>query len=137
MNDMRHAQIENGVVVNVILANNPDDVPGLFLVASETASIGDSYDNGVFTKPPPPPPVVPQEITMRQAREVLIRSDLIDNVTPLLEAIPDPLERAVAINYWERSNTVQRRNPFVLTLGPALGLTAAQIDALFIQGAAL
>ncbi len=134
---MRHAQIENGVVINVILVNDPADVPGLFLVASETAAIGDLYANGAFTPAPPAPPVVPQEITMRQAREVLIRAGLIDSVTPMLEAITEPLERAIAINYWERSNTVQRRNPFVLTLGPALGLNAAQIDALFIQGAAL
>ncbi len=136
MTNMRHAVIQDGVVVNVILANNPDEVPGLFLVASESASIGDLYDNGVFTKPPAPPPVVPQEITMRQARLVLLGAGLLSGVQTAIDGLPSPQKEAAQIE-WEYSNTLQRRNPFVLTLGPALGLNSAQIDALFIQGAAL
>jgi hypothetical protein len=133
---MRHAQIENGVVVNVILVNDPADLPGFVLVASETAGIGDTYADGVFTAPPPPGPVVPQEITMRQARLVLLGAGLLSSVQGAIDGLPSPQKEAAQIE-WEYSNTLQRRNPFVLTLGPALGLTAEQIDALFIQGATL
>jgi len=133
---MRFMVIENGIAVNAILANNPDSVPGFFLVQSDTANIGDLYADGVFTAPPPSPPVVPAEITMRQARLVLLGAGLLSGVQTAIDGLPEP-QRSAANIEWEFSNTLQRRNPFVLTLGPALGLTDAQIDGLFIQGAAL
>lgn len=84
----------------------------------------------------PTPPVVPAEITMRQARLVLLGAGLLSGVQTAIDGLPEP-QRSAANIEWEFSNTLQRRNPFVLTLGPALGLSAEQIDALFIQGAAL
>lgn len=46
---MRYAVIKNGVVTNVVIADEP-----LFdnWVLAEMASIGDIYENGVFVKPP-------------------------------------------------------------------------------------
>lgn len=83
-----------------------------------------------------PAPVVPAEITMRQARLVLLGAGLLSGVQTAIDGLPEPQRSAANID-WEFSNTLQRRNPFVLTLGPALGLSAAQIDGLFTQGAAL
>ena len=53
---MKYAIIENGVVVNVASADFP---LGPNWVQSDTAGIGWTYDNGVFTAPVvPEPPVV-------------------------------------------------------------------------------
>lgn len=46
----RCAQILNGVVVNTIIADPPFDLgDGSQVVQSDTAQIGDTYANGVFT----------------------------------------------------------------------------------------
>jgi len=52
---MRFMVIENGIAVNAILAESADAVPGLTLVQSDTASIGEVWDGQVFSLPPPPP----------------------------------------------------------------------------------
>lgn len=49
---MRFMVIENGVAVNAILAESADAVPGLLLVQSDTAKIGDLYDGQSFAPPP-------------------------------------------------------------------------------------
>ena len=80
--------------------------------------------------------VVPAEITMRQARLVLNAGGYIVGINAAIAAMEQPQKSQAEIE-WEYSNTVQRHNGFVSQLGPALGLTAEQIDALFIAGATL
>jgi hypothetical protein len=58
---MRAHKIENGVVVNTIEVESLDFMPGL-IDAGPGGSIGDHYENGVFTTPvvaPAPEPVAP------------------------------------------------------------------------------
>lgn len=83
-----------------------------------------------------PPVAVPVEITMRQARLALLGAGKLTAVDAAIAAMPEPQKSAAKIE-WEYSNTVQRHNGFVSALGPALGLTDAEVDALFIAGAAL
>lgn len=83
-----------------------------------------------------PPVAVPAEITMRQARLALLSVGKLTAVEAAIEAMQEPQKSAAKIE-WEYSNTVQRHNGFVSALGPALGLTEAEVDALFIAGAAL
>lgn len=83
-----------------------------------------------------PPVAVPAEITMRQARLVLMGAGKLTAVDAAIAAMPEPQKSAAKIE-WEYSNTVQRHNGFVSALGPALGLTESEVDALFIAGAAL
>ena len=85
---------------------------------------------------PPPASLVPREITMRQARLVLNAGGFISAINAAIAAMPEPQRSNAAIE-WEYSNTVQRHNGFVSQLGPVLGLTDAQIDAMFIAGAAI
>lgn len=102
------------------------------------------YENGAaeekqywaYTPPPPPQPTVPASITMRQARLVLFTSGLMGSVQSAIDSLPSPQKEKAQIE-WEYSNEVQRHNGFVAALGPALGLTDAQIDALFMAGASL
>lgn len=81
--------------------------------------------------------VVPQEVTMRQARLALAAVGLLDAVTEAIAEIADPAQKKAAQIEWEYSATVKRQQPLVLALAPALGLDSASIDQLFISAAAL
>ena len=82
-------------------------------------------------EPAPGPPPVPPEVTMRQARLALLGAGLLDGVTAAIDALPEPTRTAARIE-WEYSTTVQRHRGLVLQLGTALGMSSAQLDALFI-----
>ena len=79
---------------------------------------------------------VPAEVTMRQARLALLAAGKLDAVNAAINALPDPPKTAALIE-WEYSNAVRRDSQFVALLGPALGLDAAGLDALFIAASKL
>lgn len=79
---------------------------------------------------------IPQAVTMRQARLALLGDGLLATVNSTIAAMAGAAGEAARIE-WEFSNEVQRHQPLVLALGPTLGLSAAQLDALFIAAAAL
>jgi hypothetical protein len=78
----------------------------------------------------------PKSVTMRQARLALLGAGKLADVDTAIAALSEPTRTAAQIE-WEYSNEVQRSNGIVSQLGPALGLTEAQIDALFVVAAAL
>lgn len=53
---MKAAQITEGVVVNVIVVDSLDVIPGL--IDGTGANIGDLWDGVTFTAPTPPPPTI-------------------------------------------------------------------------------
>ena len=73
---------------------------------------------------------------MRQARLALLGAGKLAAVDAAINGMPEPNKSAARIE-WEYSNEVQRHNGFVSALGPALGMTSAQIDQLFIAAAKL
>lgn len=79
---------------------------------------------------------VPASVTMRQARLALHANGLLASVPTAIAALPEP-QRTQAQIEWDYSNGLERNNPFVATLGAALGLDGAGIDALFLQADAL
>ncbi|MGC4366496.1 hypothetical protein [Hydrogenophaga sp. R2] len=78
----------------------------------------------------------PRVVTMRQARRALLEAGLLQQVDLAIDALPEPQRSAVRID-WEYSSEVHRDRAFVQQLGQALGLSDEQLDALFIQAAAL
>ena len=86
--------------------------------------------------PPPGPPPVPEEVTMRQARLALHGAGLLAAVEAAIDALPDP-PRAAARIEWGHSQAVQRRRGLVVQMGAKLGMSEAQLDALFIAAAAI
>ena len=84
----------------------------------------------------PPPPVVPTAVTMRQARLALLGAGLLSQVNSAIAAMTGMQGDAARIE-WEFSSDVRRQQPLVMALGPALGLSAAQLDALFVAAGAL
>lgn len=131
---MRFAIISNGVVENTAEADEQFGLANGW-VPSQTAGLGDLYENGGFVRPTASP-VVPREVTMRQARQALILAGLDEAVEANLAAMPGTPGK-LARAEWERSQTVQRTRPLVLQMGAALGLTSAQLDQLFITASQL
>lgn len=133
----RFAIVASGKVVNLIVAANAQALPGVTLFAApDSVGIGDNHDGATFTRPPTVV-VVPQVVSMRQAREALIDAGLHDQVDALIAAMPAGPGRAKTKNWWERSATVERSHRVVMQLAPGLGLDEAGLDALFVQAAQL
>lgn len=76
-------------------------------------------------------------VTARQAHEALIRKGLIDNIRNAIAKIADPVEKAVAENWFEKSNTFERSNATLKAVAGSIGLTAGDIDNLFKYAATL
>jgi len=81
-------------------------------------------------------PLVPNEVTMRQARLALLTIGVLDQVTPAIEAL-EGMERETARIEWNYSSVVHRDSPLVMMMGAALGLGGDELDHLFITAAQL
>ena len=90
----------------------------------------------IVTEIPLVPAVVPEKVTMRQARLALHSVGILAQVQPAIDALPEP-DRTAAQIEWDYSSEVSRNREFVNMLGGQLGLTGEQIDQLFIQAATL
>ena len=136
---MKYAYINNNIAIEVV-ESNPQIlfVPhyaAQFIEVTDDCFGGYELVNGQWQQPPTPVQT-PQEVTMRQARLALLENGLLANVQPAINALPEP-QRTQAQIEWDYSNGLERGNAFVATLGAALGLNAAGIDALFVQAAQL
>lgn len=122
----------SNMVINIILLDSLDQLEGA--VDGRGASIGDKYVDGVFEKELPEEAVtVPSEVTQRQAKEELIDIDLIDTIEAFLDAIPDPKQKRIGLNWYNNSQTFMRNNPFLNYVWTALGKTQAELDTIFIN----
>lgn len=80
---------------------------------------------------------VPFKVTRSQARRALLLRGLFDQVQPIIDAIPDPIERGMAQIMWDDALDFERHSPIVAMIGQALGLDEAALDDLFISAASL
>lgn len=80
--------------------------------------------------------LVPGIVTMRQARLALLEAGQLAAVEAAINALPEPQRSAARIE-WDYSSEVHRDRAFVQTLGAALGLDAAALDALFTRASEL
>lgn len=83
-----------------------------------------------------PSPIIPEAITMRQARLALLGAGVLAQVDAAIASMTG-IEGDAARIEWEYAQEVRRDSPLMAALGPALGMDAAQVDALFVAGAAL
>jgi hypothetical protein len=131
----RWALLSGAVCANVVEQADAPTIGGEWLdVTGLSVGPGSRRVNGAWL---PPVPAVPQSVTMRQGREVLIDMGLLNNVNAIIAAIPDPLQRAKAENYFNMSNTMERQNVWVKNIGAALGLSETQLDDMFITASTL
>ncbi|MEN6540828.1 MAG: hypothetical protein ABFC67_14570 [Mizugakiibacter sp.] len=79
---------------------------------------------------------VPSVVSMRQARRALYDAGMLSNVEAAIAGMSGVDGDKARID-WATATTVERGNALVASLAAALGLTGAQLDALFTQAAAL
>lgn len=124
-----YAIINAGVVVNLIEADATYATAHGLTLAPAGVGVGHTFDGEVFGAPSP---IVPKSVTMRQARLALLGAGLLGAVeTAITQA------GAAAGIEWEYAQSVDRDYGLVPTMAAALGLTDAQLDALFVVAAAL
>jgi hypothetical protein len=103
-------------------------------------SAAHTWNGSAWVAPPAPPPIVPDEVPMASARIILLRSGI--TAAMLIASINADVtttaaQKAEALIDFEYRTTVRRESPLTLVLGPAMGLTPAQMDAMFIAAGAL
>ena len=77
--------------------------------------------------------LVPLSVTRRQAIQALrIHGITKAMVSDALAAIPDDLQRDLAMIEWEDSQVFERNRQLVESMGVAFGMNEAQLDELFI-----
>ena len=76
------------------------------------------------------PVLVPQQVTMRQARLELLSRDLLDDVDAVIA-----VAGGAAQIEWEYASTVDRDNPVIAVVQQQQGMTDEQIDDLFREAA--
>jgi phage terminase large subunit-like protein len=75
--------------------------------------------------------IIPDPVSPRQIRTALVLSGIsIQTIEQALDSLNEP-EKSIAKIAWEFSNEFNRDNPLIDSLAPVLGLTSAQLDALW------
>lgn len=134
---MRCAIIEGSVVENIVLAESDFAAAQGWVGIPEgiDVEIGDNYSLGVFSKTTQEPlKQVPSFIAMWQARDVMIKYGILDDVASFVDSITDPIARKRAQNKFEFSNTVRRDDPLLNFVANQAGYSKDQIDDWFIEG---
>jgi hypothetical protein len=85
---------------------------------------------------PPEPVIVPSEIANWRARAVLEIAGLLPTVDAAIAALTGDAG-IVARSAWNSGAPLARNGPTVLSLSSALGLSSAQVDAMFLQAESL
>ena len=95
-----------------------------------------SQDDSLIPPVPAPAPIVPQVVTMRQARLALLQEGKLATVNAAIAGMVGTQGDAARIE-WEFSSEVKRSQPLVMALAPALSMTSGDLDSLFILAAGL
>lgn len=75
---------------------------------------------------------IPNSVTPRQARLVLLGAGLLDAVNAALTSAG-----GANLITWEYASVINRSDPLIDAISVSLGLTSAQTDALFVQASTL
>jgi hypothetical protein len=108
-----------------------DDGSQDYLITADMSAITEAEADAIrLAKRPLPPPVT--IVTPLQARRALSAAGLLTQVNTAIAAAPADTQMA-----WEFATLVQRSDPLIAVLSTTLGLTSAQVDALFTHAATL
>ena len=139
---MKYAYIESGTVREVV-QSHPATLfsaayAAQFVQVSDEVQQGWIDTEGTLTAPPVVvlPVVIPQSVTMRQARLALLGAGLLGNVDAAIAAQEEPIRSHIQIE-WDYATEIDRKWPTLLALSAALGLTPNQLDDLFITASQL
>lgn len=83
------------------------------------------------------PEVVIESVTRIQMRDVLIDNDLFDTVEATISGMPESTDEEIVAKkkmneWWNNAPNFRRDNARIATMQAAMGLTDAEVDALFL-----
>jgi hypothetical protein len=148
MTNVQKAVVENGKVTNIIEVD-PSNVPDWAAGYPDAvnARMGDDWDGSVFSRFEADP-IIAWRANASLSRldfcTSLVRLNILtkDQALATIDGVwPEPMlnflsyldaDQAFEVQMeWKAAATVQRNHPFILSLGSWLGLTTAQLDAMF------
>ncbi len=126
---MKHYLMPDGTILGLLPDGSQDRLAegGRLLDAAELAQILEARR---------PAPSVPVAVSMRQARLALLQAGHLQGVEAAISGLPSPQKEAARIE-WEYATEVRRDSPLLAMLADSLELESAELDALFLAGAAL
>jgi hypothetical protein len=148
MNVTKRAVVENGKVTNIIEVD-PANIPDWAINYPDAigARIGDDWDGSIFSRFEPDPLITWRAKAFLSRLDfctALVRLNILtkDQALATIDGVwPEPMlsflsyldaDQAFEVQMeWKAAVTVQRNHPFILSLGSWLGLTTAQLDAMF------
>lgn len=136
---MYYAQLTNGVCSSVTetLGTLPESPDLIKLDSFDVSVLGKRYVDGQWVIVTPSQSAVPAKVTRRQARQALLLAGKLSMVEPAINAIPDVTQRAMIMIEWQDSLEFERTRPTLVALATAIGMTSADIDALFVAASKL
>ena len=76
-------------------------------------------------------------ISLRQCRELLIRTGKFQEVTSIINSIEDETERLVVENYFNNSQEFERNHHMLGLITTALGMSEIEVDDFFLEASEL
>ena len=76
-------------------------------------------------------------ISLRQCRELLIRTGRFQEVTSIINSIEDETERLVVENYFNNSQEFERNHHMLGLITTALGISEIEVDDFFLEASEL
>lgn len=131
---MRVAIIEGGIVANICEADQSWVVEngGIVLADDSPVGIGWIHLGGSAFEEQPVAIIIPTSLTPRQIRLVLNASGLREQVEAAVAMASQDIK-----DMWGFSLEYKRDDPVLAAMVVQIGITEAQLDVLFTQGAAL
>lgn len=82
------------------------------------------------------PRLIPN-ISLRQCRELLIRTGRFQEVTSIINSIEDETERLIVENYFNNSQEFERNHHMLGLITTALGMSEIEVDDFFLEASEL
>lgn len=82
------------------------------------------------------PRLIPN-ISLRQCRELLIRTGRFQEVTSIINSIEDETERLIVENYFNNSQEFERNHHMLGLITTALGVSEIEVDDFFLEASEL
>lgn len=83
------------------------------------------------------PRIIPQTVSRAQGKASLLSFGLLDDVEAYIEAMPEGVDKKLALLAYNETNEWHRESPFLQQMASEIGLTQEQLDNLFIVAATI
>ena len=143
-----HYRSLNGLPPSLVRATPPPPTPdGYKYVENISTPVDDAPEGQYYVreltedqygwKLEPIPEEIIDSVTRIQMRDVLIDNNLFDTVEATIAAMPESTDEEIVAKkkmneWWNNAPNFRRDNPRIAAMQAAMGLTDAEVDALFL-----